>query len=216
MNVDATIVVDEAADAVAVPIASVQRGNTVYVKDDSAKNTENAMVGGVLLPDGWRAVEVETGLSDDSYIEITSGIEPAISSMYPRCSATRPGDEFGMLPGGDMGNMPSGSDMGGMGGMPSGGGMAGGGMPGRRRYAVMTTETRTPLIELRDIYKIYQMGDTEVHASGWRFAQDIQGRICSHRRTVGVGQIDADEHYWLSGRAGPAGSTCSMARTCPS
>ena len=29
----------------------------------------------------------------------------------------------------------------------------------------MTTETRTPLIELRDIYKIYQMGDTEVHAS---------------------------------------------------
>ena len=29
----------------------------------------------------------------------------------------------------------------------------------------MTTETRTPLIELRDIYKIYQMGDAEVHAS---------------------------------------------------
>ena len=29
----------------------------------------------------------------------------------------------------------------------------------------MTIETRTPLIELRDIYKIYQMGDTEVHAS---------------------------------------------------
>ena len=30
---------------------------------------------------------------------------------------------------------------------------------------MMTTETRTSLIELRDIYKIYQMGDTEVHAS---------------------------------------------------
>ena len=130
MNVDATIVVDEAADAVAVPIASVQRGNTVYVKDDSAKNTENAMVGGVLLPDGWRAVEVETGLSDDSYIEITSGIEPGDIVYVPEVQRNSSGDEFGMLPGGDMGNMPSGSDMGGMGGMPSGGGMAGGGMPG--------------------------------------------------------------------------------------
>ena len=26
-------------------------------------------------------------------------------------------------------------------------------------------QARHPLIELRDIYKIYQMGDTEVHAS---------------------------------------------------
>ena len=33
------------------------------------------MVNGTLLPDGWRAVEVETGLSDDNYIEILSGIE---------------------------------------------------------------------------------------------------------------------------------------------
>ena len=123
MNVDATIVVDEAADAVAVPIAAVQRGNTVYVKDDSAKNTENAMVGGVLLPDGWRAVEVETGLSDDSYIEITSGIEPGDIVYVPEVQRDSSGDDFGMMPGGDMG---------GMGGMPSGGGMAGGrgGMPG--------------------------------------------------------------------------------------
>ena len=29
----------------------------------------------------------------------------------------------------------------------------------------MNAENRTPLIELRDIYKIYHMGDTEVHAS---------------------------------------------------
>ena len=29
----------------------------------------------------------------------------------------------------------------------------------------MTTANQTPLIELRDVYKIYQMGDTEVHAS---------------------------------------------------
>ena len=30
---------------------------------------------------------------------------------------------------------------------------------------MMTTANQTPLIELRDVYKIYQMGDTEVHAS---------------------------------------------------
>ena len=78
----------------------------------------------------WRAVEVETGLSDDSYIEITSGIEPGDIVYVPEVQRNSSGDEFGMLPGGDMGNMPSGSDMGGMGGMPSGGGMAGGGMPG--------------------------------------------------------------------------------------
>ena len=29
----------------------------------------------------------------------------------------------------------------------------------------MTQQSKTPLIELRDIYKIYQMGDTEVRAS---------------------------------------------------
>ena len=29
----------------------------------------------------------------------------------------------------------------------------------------MNTTEQTPLIELRDIYKIYHMGDTEVHAS---------------------------------------------------
>ena len=29
----------------------------------------------------------------------------------------------------------------------------------------MNTANQTPLIELRDIYKIYHMGDTEVHAS---------------------------------------------------
>ena len=30
---------------------------------------------------------------------------------------------------------------------------------------MMTIANQTPLIELRDVYKIYQMGDTEVHAS---------------------------------------------------
>lgn len=128
MNVDAVIVVDEAENAVAVPVSAVQRGNIVYVKDDSATNTDGTMVNGTLLPDGWRAVEVETGLSDENYIEITSGIAEGDIVYVPEIVRESSGEEgeMGMMPGGDMGGgMPSG-DMGG-GGMPAGGG--GGGMP---------------------------------------------------------------------------------------
>ena len=138
MNVDATIVVNEASDAVAVPISAVQRGNIVYVKDDSAKNTDGTMVNGTLLPDGWRAVEVETGLSDDTYIEIVSGISEGDVVYVPQVmrESSDEESEMGMMPGGGMGGM-SGGDMGAMpaggGGMPSGGGggmpSGGGGMP---------------------------------------------------------------------------------------
>lgn len=85
------------------------------------------MVNGSLLPDGWRAVEVETGLSDTNYIEILSGIEEGDIVYVPEVARDSSGEdgEMGMMPGGDMGGgMPSG---GGGGSMPSGGG--GGGMP---------------------------------------------------------------------------------------
>ena len=131
MNVDATIVVEESKDALSVPVAAVQRGNTVYVKDASAKNTDNTMVGGTVLPDGWRAVEVETGLSDDTSIEITSGLSEGDTVYVPQIQAQSSSDGDSMMPGGDMGGMPGGGDMGG--GAPGGGGGmpgGGGGMPG--------------------------------------------------------------------------------------
>lgn len=122
MNVDATIVVEESKDALTVPVAAVQRGNTVYVKDDSAKNTDSTMVGGTVLPDGWREATVETGLSDDSNIEITSGLSEGDTVYVPQVQAQSSSDDQ-MMPGGDMGGMPGGD----MGGAPGGGG---GGMPG--------------------------------------------------------------------------------------
>ncbi len=138
MNVDATIVVEESTDALTVPVAAVQRGNTVYVKDDSAKNTDNTMVGGTTLPDGWREATVETGLSDDNNVEITSGLSEGDVVYVPQVQAQSSSDDDNMMPGGDMGGMPGG-DMGGGspgggGGAPSGGGGApsgggGGGMP---------------------------------------------------------------------------------------
>ncbi len=132
MNVDATIVVEESTDALTVPVAAVQRGNTVYVKDSAAKNTDNTMVGGTVLPDGWREATVETGLSDDSNIEITSGLSEGDTVYVPQVQAQSSSDDQ-MMPGGDMGGMPGGGDMGGApggggGGMPGGGG--GGGAPG--------------------------------------------------------------------------------------
>lgn len=125
MNVDATIVVEESRDALTVPVAAVQRGNTVYVKDSAAKSTDNTMVGGTVLPGGWREATVETGLSDDSNIEITSGLSEGDTVYVPQVQAQSSSDDH-MMPGGDMGGMPGGGDMGGApgggGGMPGGGG----------------------------------------------------------------------------------------------
>ncbi len=130
MNVDATIVVEESKDALTVPVAAVQRGNTVYVKDSSAKNTDGTMVGGTTLPDGWREATVETGLSDDNNIEITSGLSEGDTVYVPQIQVQSSSDDQ-MMPGGDMGGAPG--DMGGApgGGMPNGGAPSGGGgMPG--------------------------------------------------------------------------------------
>lgn len=128
MNVDATIVVSESENALAVPIAAVQRGNTVYVKAEGEKNTEQTMVGGALLPDGWKAVEVETGLSDDNYIEIISGLQEGDVVYVPQAERAA-SDEMEMMPAGEMGSMPAGAapEGGPAGAAPAGQGR--GGMP---------------------------------------------------------------------------------------
>ena len=74
------------------------------------------MVGGQTLPDGWREVKVETGLSDDSYIEVTSGLSEDDIVYVPQI-VRESSDQNSMMPGGDNmgGGMP--------GGMPGGGGL---------------------------------------------------------------------------------------------
>ncbi len=69
MNVDGVIILDKAADVLAVPADALMRGNQVYVKDDSMKEPQGN------IPAGFRAVEVTTGLINDDYVEITSGLE---------------------------------------------------------------------------------------------------------------------------------------------
>ena len=76
-------------------------------------------------PDGYVYVQVETGVSDDSYIEITSGLQEGDTVAYLRAASSESGS---MMMGGMPGNM--GGGMSGGGGMPSGGGPGGGGPGG--------------------------------------------------------------------------------------
>lgn len=128
MNINATITLSEARDVVAIPAAALQRGNRVMVKGtDSTDKAEKDPS----LPDGYVWREVEVGVNDNDYVEITDGLvegdEIAINaaSMQSGSSST---DEM-MMPGGMGGGMPGGMG----GGMPGGGGgMPGGGGGGPR------------------------------------------------------------------------------------
>lgn len=128
MNVDAEIVVEKAEDVIAIPVSSLNRGNIVYVKtNEKDKNSDDK------APEGYRSVEVQTGLSDDDYIEIKSGLsegelvrgqEIDTSSdfqemMERQMNESRSQMSGGGMPGGDGGRSG--------GGAPSGGGGAPGG-----------------------------------------------------------------------------------------
>ena len=112
MNVDGTIILDEAENALAIPVDSLMRGNKVYVKDDTVTESQGA------VPAGFRSVEVETGLVNDDYVEILSGLSEG-DVVYVAESSKTSGFRFSM----EM--MPAGGGM--PGGMPSGGGGAPGG-----------------------------------------------------------------------------------------
>ena len=73
MNVNAEIVVEQASDAIAVPNAAIERGDVVLVTTESpsAANAVTDMV----APAGYVYVQVVTGVSDDNYTEITSGLQ---------------------------------------------------------------------------------------------------------------------------------------------
>ena len=126
MNVDAEIVVSSADDVLAIPSAAVSRGDMVLVTADSP-SAANAL--DEEAPEGYVYVPVETGVSDNSYIEILSGLQEGDTVAY--LQAVSSGSSEGMMGGMPMGDMPMG-EMPSMpsGGMPSGGSMPSGGMPG--------------------------------------------------------------------------------------
>ncbi len=126
MNVDGEIILEQAENTLVVPVDSLMRGNRVYVKDAAVTESEGN------VPAGFRAVEVETGLINDDYVEIVSGLSEG-EEVYVAESSVSGG--FNMMPGG-MGGA-GGAPGGGMGGSPGGmgggnrGGGSGGGPGGR-------------------------------------------------------------------------------------
>ena len=113
MNVSAEIVLASADNALSIPGGAVNRGNTVLVTAASP-SAVNAMDREV--PEGYVYVEVTTGVSDDDYIEILSGLQKGDTVAY--LPTTSGSSEMGMMmmPMGGMGASVSMS-----GGAPSGG-----------------------------------------------------------------------------------------------
>ena len=131
MSVDATIELDSASDVLTIPAAALNRGNTVLVTADSPSAVNGTAVAG---PEGedstssdYVSVSVTTGVSDDDYVEITSGLQEGDTVAYIKTSSS--GNQDNMMMGGPGGDMPGGGMPGG-GGMPSGGGGMPSGGPG--------------------------------------------------------------------------------------
>lgn len=109
MNVDAEIVLDQAEDVLAIPSGAVNRGDTVLITADSP-SAANAL--DQEAPEGY--VSVETGVSDDSYIEILSGLQEGDTVAYIPTSSG--GEMAMMMPMGGGAVMVSGGPAGGAGG----------------------------------------------------------------------------------------------------
>lgn len=139
VNVSYSITVGDESEGVLAPIAalkSTSQGTCLFVKADAAPDNAVELEDGV-VPDGFYAVPVETGVSNSQYVRILSGVEEGVE-VFTRYQQTAPSggdttsqgqseEQSGFPGGGEMpdfgGGMPGGMG----GGMPGG---MGGGMPG--------------------------------------------------------------------------------------
>ena len=126
MTASASISIDEAKDAVLIPVDALQEkgGKTfVYTQKDSDGNLSGE-------------VEVETGLSNGNKVEISSGLESGDTVYYLKTTSSSSSNSQQDMPGGPGGNGGEApSDMGGSGGPGGDGGeapsdMGGNGGPG--------------------------------------------------------------------------------------
>ncbi|WP_191399389.1 efflux RND transporter periplasmic adaptor subunit [Flavonifractor sp. An306] len=125
VNVSYTITVGDESEGVLAPIAALQNtteGVCLFVKADSRPDNAVDLEEGV-VPDGFYAVPVETGVSNSQYVRILSGVEEDVE-VFTRYQQAAPS-------GGDTTSQgESGQEMEGMPGFSGGGGMAGGNMAG--------------------------------------------------------------------------------------
>ena len=132
MNVSASIIIEERQNVLVVPVSAVRRGNVVIAKTDSegvgvpnkkqntqsktentdvyaSKNEKSAttdkdspFLRNLEIPDGYKAIFVETGLSDDNYIEIVSGLNEGDTVTLPDITVPSSTNPFGIPMGGGM------------------------------------------------------------------------------------------------------------------
>ena len=139
---------DDKPQSSGMPVVSVDTPNGD--KSDEISVTKESVPTNIDVPDGYRAIQVETGINDTDYIEIKSGLTEKDQVRTLDTESSSANASFGdpnaqdmyVVPNGNMGGMPgggmsgggmSGGGMSGGGGMPGGGGMSGGGgMPGGR------------------------------------------------------------------------------------
>ena len=119
---------DDKPQSSGIPVVSGDTPNG----DKSDKNSaaKESVPTNIDVPDGYRAIQVETGINDTDYIEIKSGLTEKDQVRTLDTESSSANASFGdpnaqdmyVVPNGNMGGMP--------GGGMSGGGMSGGGMSG--------------------------------------------------------------------------------------
>jgi HlyD family secretion protein len=135
MNVDASVIVESADNALMVPVGAVKKAggdSYVYVKSDAPAKKEKTKEGQTAgqmgaaggkraetVPDGYEKRTVETGISNDEYTQIINGLSEG-DQVYDMSMASSTSDAMQMMMGGDPGGGPEG-------GPPSDGGGSHGG-----------------------------------------------------------------------------------------
>lgn len=118
MNVDAEILVESAENVLSIPVGAVERSDRVLITSTSP-SAGNAL--DQAAPEGYVYVKVESGISDEDYVQILSGLQAGDTVAYipPSAESSDPFAVETMPPG----ELPDGGASGGPGGM--GGGPAG-------------------------------------------------------------------------------------------
>lgn len=114
---------DDKPQSSGMPIVSGDTPNGDKSDENSA--AKESVPTNIDVPDGYRAIQVETGINDTDYIEIKSGLTEKDQVRTLDTESSSANASFGDQNAQDMYVVPNGN----MGGM-YGGGMSGGGMPG--------------------------------------------------------------------------------------
>lgn len=128
-----SITAAQASDVVLAPVAALQMttaGTCLFVQADTKPDNAVDLADGV-VPDGYYAVAVKTGLTSNNYVEITSGVSEGVTvfERYVKKNTTSGSDKTSETS--DNGAMPSfGGQMPSFGGQMPGGQSGGGPMGG--------------------------------------------------------------------------------------